>query len=403
MATLDVLTARLPVDEVGRPAADTAPVARWAKAVDLCRAGLLLDGYSPSTVERVCKQVARFGRECGWAPWDVDAATVAGWLDRLECSTRQGYVYRTSLRTFYRWALRTGRVRVDPTAETSRLASERLAPDAWHAAIEAYTRHLAAQQLTVQTIRLRRYQLVRLADELPACGPWDVTTTDLVEWLAGHRWARGTTYSYRAVLRSFYGWARDAGLVETDPAAALPSVRLAPKMARPAPEASYREATRKAATEAERLMLRLAHDLGLRAGEICRVHTEDVQPGIEDAGFWLQVVGKGDRVRYLPLPDDLARGLQTLPAGWVFPGRGPDGHQARATVTRKLSRLLPDQWTAHTLRHSFATRAYGVDHDVFTVQRLLGHARSETTQIYVQVPESRMRALVSAAAGCSQP
>lgn len=346
--------------------------------------------------ERVTKQVARFGRECGWAPWDVDAAAVTAWLDRVDCQPRQRYAYRTSLRTFYRWALRTGRVRTDPTEDTSQLAKPMTAPDAWHAAIQGYRRHQEAAKLSDQTVKLRCYQLTRLANELPGCGPWEVTATDLVEWLGGHNWARGSVYSYRAVLRSFYAWAADTGLMATNPAAGLPKVRLPVRMARPAPEVALLAALSAAKDDGERLMLHLAADIGLRAGEIATVHTEDVQPGIEDAGWWLEVTGKGDKVRYLPLSDELAREIHGKGRrGWLFPGQ-VGGHVARSTVTRKVSRLLPDHWTTHTLRHRFATRPYSVDSDVFAVQRMLGHASPTTTQVYCAVPESRMRRLVDA-------
>jgi site-specific recombinase XerD len=50
----------------------------------------------------------------------------------------------------------------------------------------------------------------------------------------------------------------------------------------------------------------------------------------------------------------------------------------------------------HALRHRFATKAYNIDRDVFTVQQLLGHASPETTQRYVQVSDINMRRLVEA-------
>lgn len=52
----------------------------------------------------------------------------------------------------------------------------------------------------------------------------------------------------------------------------------------------------------------------------------------------------------------------------------------------------------HQLRHRFATRAYSVDRDVFTVQELLGHASPATTRRYVLVPRSALRATVKAVA-----
>lgn len=40
--------------------------------------------------------------------------------------------------------------------------------------------------------------------------------------------------------------------------------------------------------------------------------------------------------------------------GHVFPGR-IDGHLSAAYVGKRISKLLPPNWTAHTLRHRFAS------------------------------------------------
>jgi integrase len=43
--------------------------------------------------------------------------------------------------------------------------------------------------------------------------------------------------------------------------------------------------------------------------------------------------------------------------GWLFPG-DDDGHLSPRWVGKIMTRVLPDDWTAHTLRHRSATRAY---------------------------------------------
>ena len=49
----------------------------------------------------------------------------------------------------------------------------------------------------------------------------------------------------------------------------------------------------------------------------------------------------------------------------------------------------------HTLRHRFATTAYGVERDLRAVQELLGHSKPETTARYVAVPEGALRTAVA--------
>lgn len=77
------------------------------------------------------------------------------------------------------------------------------------------------------------------------------------------------------------------------------------------------------------------------------------------------------------------------------PARGRSGrwrgHVEKSYVSRHLTRLLPDGWGPHSLRHRYATRMYETTHDLLLVSKLLGHSSVETTQIYVAMPDSRLR------------
>ena len=73
----------------------------------------------------------------------------------------------------------------------------------------------------------------------------------------------------------------------------------------------------------------------------------------------------------------------------------PQGVQKHAEQLL-LSKLLPAGWGCHSLRHRYATKTYEQTHDLFLVARLLGHASVETTQIYVAMPDSRLREALDA-------
>ena len=145
-------------------------------------------------------------------------------------------------------------------------------------------------------------------------------------------------------------------------------------------------------------MLRLGAEAGLRLSEIAAVHSRDVLEG--DAGPSLIVRGKGDKQRIVPISEDLAKRITAAP-GWLFPGRWRGtvrqqpceaaGHAEKSYVSRHLTRLLPDGWGPHSLRHRYATRMYETTHDLLLVSKLLGHSSVETTQIYVAMPDSRLR------------
>lgn len=143
----------------------------------------------------------------------------------------------------------------------------------------------------------------------------------------------------------------------------LPRVRRGMGTPRPAPDAAYAAALASAGPR-ERLMMRLAAEAGLRRGEISRVHVDDLMQDFD--GWSILVHGKGGRDRLIPVPESLAVGLVEHAGrggGYVFPG-AHDGHLSPQRVGDLVSELLPDGWTAHTLRHRFASRAFRVDRDL---------------------------------------
>lgn len=245
------------------------------------------------------------------------------------------------------------------------------------------------------TIALRTYHVRRVMAEI-GLSPWALTTEDLVTYLGGQVWAPETRRAYRSSLRGFYRWAQATGRRLDDPAALLPAVKVPRGVPRPTPDAHYRQALAKAAPR-ERLMIHLGAHCGLRRGEIAQARREDVS--VDLVGHCLRVIGKGGHERMVPLPDELAAQILAHPPGWLFPSPGtPGGHLTPHHVGKLVSALLPDGWTCHTLRHRCATVAYAHERDLRAVQELLGHARTDTTARYTQVPVDAIRRAVNAAA-----
>lgn len=274
--------------------------------------------------------------------------------------------------------------RVDPRAKP--------VPPRWRGPLAQWLGTLIAAGQTRQTIESRRQQLSAAARHLPT-DPWSVTPDDLDRYVIAQDWSRETRRTNYAALRGFYRWAVQAGRIHTSPAEHLPRVRASDPAPRPAPERIY-AAAKLDADPRTLLIIRLAGEAGLRRVEVSRVHSRDL---VEDLVGWsLRVHGKGEKVRTVPIPDDLARTIRDA-AGWLFPG-DDGGHLSARWVGKLATRVLADGWTLHTLRHRFATRAYGLDFDLLAVQRLLGHSSPATTQRYVPTTADRMRRAASAAA-----
>ncbi|WP_207569328.1 tyrosine-type recombinase/integrase [Mycolicibacterium moriokaense] len=282
-------------------------------------------------------------------------------------------------------------------------------PPAWAGLAQAYLAAEAGAGRSIATIATRRGHLAFMARGL-RCRPERVTTAGILAWFGRQAWSIETRRSHRNTAVSFFGWAHRAGHLPSNPAADLPVMRAAAPAPRPAPDAVWSAAMANADPRV-RLMLRLAAEAGLRRAEIARVHRRDLTRG--PGGAALLVHGKGGKLRTVPIGDDLAaalaKGVQSPDAlsrtegiadGFLFPGAG-DGHLTPQHVGKLMAGALPDHWTAHTLRHRFATRAYRGSRNLRAVQVLLGHSSVATTERYTAVDDDEIRAAMRAAAGAS--
>lgn len=262
---------------------------------------------------------------------------------------------------------------------------------AWSEALGAWEDWLKAADRPASTRYLRTYQVRRFAEE--HADPWAVDGDALVSWLAGKAWALETRRSYRAALRSFYGWAHRSGRIPADPSLDLPPVKPAVALPRPTPEDVLREALLEA-DDRVRVMILLASRCGLRRAEVAQVHSRDLEEDL--LGWSLVVHGKGRRERRVPLPDEVLWALRRIGEGWAFPG--PRGHLSPVRVGELVSAALPEGWTMHTLRHRYATRCYAGSRDLLAVSTLLGHTRPETTRVYIGLSDDSLRAAAAWAA-----
>lgn len=146
---------------------------------------------------------------------------------------------------------------------------------------------------------------------------------------------------------------------------------------------------------------------GLRVGELVSVNLDHVS--LRDGT--IQVRGKGNRERRVYLP---GRQALTLLTRFVDARKriasGSDhllvtarGKPLTPKRVREFLRTLGEQAnlrrrvTPHMLRHTAATQLLEAGVDTRFVQRLLGHASIATTQIYTQVRDAALKAILSRA------
>lgn len=269
----------------------------------------------------------------------------------------------------------------------------------WTDALDDYALNLRAANRTPATIRARREQLQHLARRIGP-DPWNVTADALLVFVGSQEWMQETRRNRYACFREFYRWAKRTGRIKHNPAKRLPRVNASAPNPDPVPEHVYVESMRRA-DDRTSLIMRLAHDAGLRRGEIAQIHSDDLRPDL--LGWSLLVHGKGRKLRIVPLTPRLALDLRALGEGFAFPG-AIDGHLSPRRVYELVDDVMPNPWTLHNLRHSFATNAHEASNgDVLTLRNLMGHASADTTGRYVRLSDARGRSVVYAAAGLAAP
>lgn len=154
----------------------------------------------------------------------------------------------------------------------------------------------------------------------------------------------------------------------------------------------------------ERVLIGLLYGCGLRISEAKDVEIEHI-----DRLNKRLLVGKskGKKERYTLLPITLLKDLEELwkeerMKKYVF--ESPIIQQ-RPLHSRSLQCIINEcmqragfegkHYTAHTLRHSFATHLLENGNDLHTIKTLLGHSKIETTMVYLHLQQGKREILES--------
>ncbi|MGL3150531.1 tyrosine recombinase XerC [Microbacterium sp. A82] len=287
------------------------------------------------------------------------------------------------------------------------------------AAAALYATHLEnVRRLSPATVRAYRSDLRDLAEATDDGVLREIDLESLRDWLwrATQRGdARSTLARRAASARSFFSWAHEEELINTDPSLRL----VAPKRGRSLPVVASRDGMRQLLDERREIavdgdpihlrdhaILELLYASGMRVSELCGIDVDDVD---QDRAT-VRVLGKGAKERVVPFgipardalnaylvrgrPVLLARSARATPA--VMLGVRGARVGPRAVYTIVADALGPvigaDAVGPHALRHSAATHLLDGGADLRAVQEILGHASLGTTQIYTHVSSERLTA-----------
>lgn len=263
----------------------------------------------------------------------------------------------------------------------------------WKEYIAAYKSHMIMQNLSPQTMLLRERWIRHFSRSFEG-SPLEIDQDQLLLVLGDKKWSVHTRRSAYTTIRLFFRWIhREKGGKDLEKI--LPNIPMPAPAPKPIGEAALLDAKNKAAAR-EKIMIRLASELGIRRAEVAKINNADILETSE--GYILYVHGKGNKPRILPLKSSLYAEMQEMFAthnsAYLFPGQ-INGHISPGRVGELVTELLPKGFSMHTLRHRFATVAHDISKNLLAVQQLIGHMSPTTTQLYVRVTPSQLREIAN--------
>lgn len=201
-----------------------------------------------------------------------------------------------------------------------------------------------------------------------------------------------------SVWRSFFRHLLAQGLINSDPTLKLKAPKAGARLPKALPAEGLNtlldgNTNDSALGLRDMALFELLYGSGLRVSEAAALDMADV---LLDAG-WVQVTGKGGKIRQVPLGRRSIAALRRyLPHRVAAAGETAlfTARTGRRLTTRQMQNRLR-QWaltqgsnrhlSPHMLRHSYASHLLQSAGNIRAVQELLGHSSLSTTQQYTQL------------------
>lgn len=286
------------------------------------------------------------------------------------------------------------------------------------AAISAFCAHLAADKRSPATIRAYQADLANFARIAQIKNICDIRTDFTVGTLTtiiesteisqakGKIRSDAALHRLKAAIRTFFTWACDTGIIDSNPASKIKMYRLSRKPPVFLTFSEKKDLLKELKNHSnfsdfrDRVMIEVLLGTGLRLSELANLNIQD----IDIVTKHIRIKAKGN----IYLVKFIKTDLRVLLRRYLVERErnGPTGcealflsnRNARLTDRQIANRLqywlkkagIQKHITPHGLRHTFATHLYSATNDLLVVQKALGHRDISTTQIYTHLVDGRL-------------
>jgi integrase/recombinase XerC len=203
-------------------------------------------------------------------------------------------------------------------------------------------------------------------------------------------------------LRAWFRYLRNQGSITTDPMSKVIAPKMPKHLVKDVPAADLHDMFQRFPWEEveygqrDRLLMLMLYTTGMRLSELIQLKWSDVD-------FYrksLRVLGKRNKVREIPLHDELLVALKLYQAkqeglsDFLFTRLSGSGDSALLPMYPMMVYRLVNHYlklfshasktSPHVLRHSFATHMLNNGANLMAIKDLLGHANLSATQVYTK-------------------
>lgn len=265
------------------------------------------------------------------------------------------------------------------------------------------------QPKTLETYQQSLQPFLRFLNEKKLYDIKDIERQHITNYLAKRidkdSISKNTAQHELTILRQFFKWLIKENLIDNNPTQtqkikhttrALPTLLDVDILQQLLEQSVPDEPRQQVLWQRDKAMLELLYGCGLRVSELIGLNLAD----IDNAQKMLRILGKGKKIRLVPLGSKAWQALQDyLPfrQKWldkteqsaVFISKSKQRLSTRSVELRikyhaKRANIAHDLYP-HLLRHCFASHILASSGDLRGVQELLGHENISATQIYTHL------------------
>ena len=228
--------------------------------------------------------------------------------------------------------------------------------------------------------------------------PKDITTNDIRLFLATYQMQQGITDrsldKYRQTINGFFEWAVNEEYITKNPCKNIKAIKYEVEPRKALTRLQLERLRRSCKTARDLAVIDVLYSTGCRVSELVNMKLAD----IDFNDNTVKIIGKGRKHNTVYLNDaarlslDAYLSIRQGDSEYVFVSdRAPHGKLTTRSVEVMFSQLGKQfnlKLTPHIIRHTSATLALQNGMTITQVQKMLGHASVNTTQIYAETSQA---------------